>query len=81
MARALSTGATKLVAANLACPGAKAETAVAGEAAGMGPGRTQQGVLDGRSPVFGLLHRLLNRVYGLVGTMTPLREPRDSATP
>ena len=67
MARALSTALRSLVAANLARPGAKAETAVAVDAANMGAGHAQQRVLDGRSrDVFGLLHRLLNRAHGFV---------------
>ena len=58
---------TQFFAANFARPGAEAQTAVAVDAAGVGPGHAQQGVLDGRSGhVFGLLHRLLNRGYGFV---------------
>ena len=54
-------------AANFARARAEAQAAVAVDAAGVGPGHAQQGMLDRRSGhVFGLLHRLLNRADGFV---------------
>jgi len=74
---------TQLFAANFTRSRSEAQAAVAVDATGMCSGHAQQSMFNrGSGHVFGLLHRLLDEPTALSrSTMTPLREPRDSATP